>query len=166
MVKMEKRGTRRINGVIVGVLCLFALAACATTDEQRFPLDWVSGQQAAYQIDTAREALPAYQRMGADLERQGRLADAAQAYSNAVISAFALGRLQDALDASQKAVEMAERSGSPLHLGVALVYLGSTYVSLGAVEKTIPLFERGALAGRRAGNPKVEAVNYGGLSSV
>jgi len=142
------------------------LAGCATTDEQRFPLDYFAGQQAAYQIETAREALPAYQRMAADLERRGQFADAAVAYSNAVISAWSLGRFQDALDASQKAVEMAERSGNPVHLGVALGFLGSTYAYLGAPEKAIPLLERGALAARRAANPNVEAANYRGLSGV
>jgi CHAT domain-containing protein len=153
-------------GFITVLLCLNVLTGCATTDEQRFPLDYFAGQQAAYQIETAREALPAYQRMAADLERRGQFADAAVAYSNAVISAWSLGRFEDALDASQKAVEMAERSGNPVHLGVALGFLGSTYVYLGAPEKAIPLLERGALAARRAGNPNVEAANYRGLSGV
>ena len=47
----------RLSGALV---LLLALAGCATTDEQRFPLDYASGQQAAYQIETAREALPYY----------------------------------------------------------------------------------------------------------
>ena len=68
----------------------------------------MSGIRAALQPETAREAFQAYQRMGADLERQGRFAQAAIAYSNASTSARALGRLQDALVTSQKAVAVAE----------------------------------------------------------
>ena len=152
--------------VVLAAATLLALTGCATTDEQRFPLDYAAGQQATYQIETAREALPAYLRMGADLERRGQFKDAALAYNNAVVSAWALGRLQDALDASQKAVEMAERSGNPVHLSNALARLGWTYVNLGAFEKAIPVFERGALAGQRAHEPQVETANHNGLSRV
>jgi CHAT domain-containing protein len=151
--------------LLVGA-ALLALAGCATTDEQRFPLDYVSGQQAAFQPDTAQEALPAYQRMGADLEQRGQFADAAVAYNNAVMSAFALGRLQDALDTSQKAVGVAERSGNAQHLGNALVRLGSAYLQLGALDKAVPAFESGARAGHRAGDFMVEAACNNGLSNV
>jgi len=166
MVKMEKRGTRGINDGIVGVLCLFALAACATTDEQRFPIDYLSGQQAAYRVETAREALPVYQRMGAELERQGRFVDSAVAYSNAVISAWTLGRLQDALEASQNAVRTAEQSGNSSRLANALTRLGWTYVALGTPGKAIPVFERGALAAKRRFDFQVEATCYDGLASI
>ena len=152
--------------VVLAAATLPALTGCATTDEQRFPLDYASGQQAAFQIETAREALPAYLRMGADLERRGQYADAAVAYSNAVISAWALGRLQDALDASQKAVGMAERSGKPTHLANALTRLGWTYVNLGALQRAVPLFERGALVARAARDFQVEASCDNGLSTV
>jgi CHAT domain-containing protein/Flp pilus assembly protein TadD len=153
----------RLSGALV---LLLALAGCATTDEQRFPLDYAAGQQAAYQVETAREALPAYLRMGADLERRGQFKEAALAYNNAVVSARALGRLQDALDASQKAVEMAERSGSTQHLSIALSLLGWTHVSLGAFEKALPVFERGAQVARRAGDFLVEARCHHGLGAV
>jgi len=166
MNRMRLSQLMRIRSGGIGTLCLLTLTGCATTNEQRFPLDYISGQQAAYQIETAREALPAYQRMGADLERRGQFKDAALAYNNAVVSAFALGRLQDALDASQKAVEMAERSGSTQHLPNALVRLGWTHVSLGAFEKAVPVFERGALVARRAGDFMVEAGCHHGLSAV
>ena len=153
-------------GLVTILLPLIVLAGCATTDEHRFPLSYASGQEAAYQIETAREALPAYQRMGAGLERREQYADAAIAYSNAVISAWALGRLQPALEASEKAVEMAERSGNLVHLANALARLGWTHVQLGAPGKAIPVFERGALAGQRAHEPQVITGNYNGLSTV
>jgi CHAT domain-containing protein len=152
--------------VVLAAATLLALAGCATTDEQRFPLDYLSGIEASHRLETAREAFPAYLRMGTDLERRGQFKDAALAYNNAVTSAFALGRFQDALNASQKAVEMAERSGNPLHLSNALARLGWTYVNLGAFEKAIPVFERGALAGQRAHEPQVETANHNGLSRV
>lgn len=158
--------TTGTSGISLSVLCLFSLLGCATTADQRFPVDYLAGQRAAHQPDTARAALPAYLRMGADLERRGQVADAAVAYSNAVVSAWTLGRLQDGLDAAQKAVQMAERSGNPLHQGVALSLLGATDLQLGALEKSIPLFEQGALAARKAANPSVEAANYRGLSTV
>ncbi|MBI4573613.1 MAG: CHAT domain-containing protein [candidate division NC10 bacterium] len=42
---------------LFGRLCLLLiLAGCATTDEQRFPLRHASGHEAAYQIESTREA--------------------------------------------------------------------------------------------------------------
>ena len=139
---------------------LLVLAGCATTDEQRFPLDYVSGQRAAADPATAREAFQAYQRMGADLEREGRFAHAAIAYSNAYSSARALGRLQDALVVGQKAVEMAERSRSPRHLAPALIQLGHTHMALNAPAKAIPLFEDAARHAKEAGARNSEANSY------
>jgi len=157
---------RQISLASALALCLLVPTGCATTDEQRFPVGYIAGQQAAFQLDTAREALPAYQRIAAKLEREGYFADAALAYSNAVPSAWALGRFQDALEASQKAVAMAERSGNRLHLANALARLGWSHVRLGALAKAIPAFERGAQAGQRVAEPQVESSNYNGLSTV
>ena len=154
------------SGAIAGLICLFALTGCAITDEQRFPLDYASGAEVSYRTETAREALSAYVRMGAGLERQGRFAEAALAYNNAVRSAWALGRLEDALDISQKAIRMGERSGNLVHLGVALARLGTTYLRLGAPDKAILPLEQGALAGRRAREPEVEGPCNSGLSAV
>ncbi len=60
---------------MVILLGLSVFAGCVTTDEQRFPLDYVVGRRAAMQPGTAPEAFRAYQRMGAELERQGRFDD-------------------------------------------------------------------------------------------
>jgi CHAT domain-containing protein len=149
---------------LTALLCLTALAGCAATEEQTFPLDYVSGIRAAMQPGTAREAFQAYQRMGADLERQGRFAQAAIAYSNAFTSARALGRLQDALITSQKAVAMAERAREPRHLGPALVRLGQIHMDLNAPQRAIPILERAARESTDAGNPNIEANSYLWLS--
>jgi CHAT domain-containing protein len=106
---------------------------------------------------TAQAALVAYQRMGADLEGQERFAQAAVAYSNAATSARALGRLQDALETSQKAVEMAERAGDPRHLAPALVRLGQTHMDLNAPHRAIPIFEKATRYARESSNPTAEA---------
>lgn len=146
------------------LLCLITLTSCATTDEQRFPLDYVSGIRAALQPETAREAFQAYQRMGADLERQGRFAQAAIAYSNASTSARALGRLQDALVTSQKAVAAAEQARDPRHLAPALVRLGLVHLSLNAPQRAVSILEKAAQEAAKAGNPNVEASSYLWLS--
>jgi CHAT domain-containing protein len=114
--------------------------------------------------ESAREAFQAYQRMGADLERQGRVGEAAIAYSNAYDSAQALGRLQDALEASQKAAEMAERAGNPGHIARALNRLGQTHMDLNAPQRAIPVFEKAARLGKTARNPGAEVSSYLGLS--
>jgi CHAT domain-containing protein len=145
---------------VAGLLCILGAIGCATTEEQRFPLDYISGQRAAADPATAREAFQAYQRMGADLERQGRVAQAAIAYSNAYSSARALGRLQDALVVGQKAVEMAERSRSPRHLAPALIQLGYTHMALNAPARAIPLFEDAARYAKEAGAANSEASSY------
>jgi CHAT domain-containing protein len=95
--------------------------------------------------------------MGADLEGQERFAQAAIAYSNAATSARALGRLQDALETSQKAVEVAERAGDPRHLAPALVRLGQTHMDLNAPHRAIPIFEKAAQYARESSNPTAEA---------
>ena len=146
--------------VVSAAAFLLVLSACATTDEQRFPLDYVSGQRAAADPATAREALQAYQRLGANLEHQGRFTQAAIAYSNAYSSARALGRLQDALVVGQKAVDMAERSRSPRHLAPALIQLGHTHMALNAPAKAIPLFENAARHAKEAGAANSEANSY------
>jgi CHAT domain-containing protein len=102
--------------------------------------------------------------MGADLERQERYAQAAVAYSNATVSARALGRLQDALDASQKAVQVAERAGDPRHLAPALNRLGQAHMDLNAPHRAIPVLERAARYARDSSNPTTEAGSYIWLS--
>jgi CHAT domain-containing protein/uncharacterized protein HemY len=102
--------------------------------------------------------------MGTDLERQERFAQAAIAYSNATVSARALGRLQVALETSQKAVEMAERAGDPRHLAPALTRLGQTQMDLNAPQKAIPHFEKAARYAREASTPNAEAGSYVWLS--
>ncbi|OGB94835.1 MAG: hypothetical protein A3H39_07530 [candidate division NC10 bacterium RIFCSPLOWO2_02_FULL_66_22] len=164
MMRRPRRGKDRRDRVCLGLLCLLILTACATTDEQRFPLDYQAGIEATYQPDRAREALPAYLGMGSDLERRGDFVGAAIAYRNASLSARVLGRLQDALNTSQKAVEMAERSKKPIHLAIALVALGHTHIGLNAPQKAIPVFERAAQLARESQNPGPEAVSYSGLS--
>lgn len=145
-------------------LCLLILTGCATTDDQRFPLDYLSGQRAAMNPETAREAVQAYQRMGSDLERQGRFGQAAIAYTNAFTSARVLGRLQDALEMGQKAVEMAERTRDPRNLAPALIRLGQTYMDLNAPAKAIPFFEKAAENAKAARYVSVEAGSYLWLS--
>jgi CHAT domain-containing protein len=175
-------------GVIAVLLCLSTVSGCATTeettaaapgrgrgrapsparastdDQQRFPLNYVSAQRAALDPATAQAALAAYRRMGADLERQERFAQSAIAYSNATVSARALGRLQDALDASQKAVQMAERAGDPRHLAPALLRQGETHMDLNAPQRAIPVLERAAQYARESSNPTAEAGSYIWLS--
>ena len=55
------------------LVCILILAGCATTNEQQVSLTLRAGMETAYQYDTAREALPAYQRMAADRERRGEI---------------------------------------------------------------------------------------------
>ena len=152
--------------VLLAGVALLARTGCATTDEQRFPLDSVSGQRVAMNPDTAREAFQAYQRMGTDLERQGRTGEAAMAYSNAFLSARILGRLQDALEMSQKAVAMAERTGNPRLIASALNKLGQTHIDLNAPRRAIPVFEEAARQGKNAGARGMEASSYIGLSQA
>jgi CHAT domain-containing protein len=98
--------------------------------------------------------------LGVELEGLGRYGDASVAYRNAAGSARALGRLQDALRAAQKAVDMAERSGSSGYLAPALNRLGSVYLDLNAPEKAVPIFEQAAVHARKASRPNPEASSY------
>ena len=153
--------------VSVTVTVVFALAGeCATTAEQQFNLDTISGNEASFDRDRARAALPAYLRMGADLEQRGHYRDASIAYLNARQSAQALGRLQDALDAAQKAVQMAERTEDPVQLGSALNGLGHTLVALNEFQKAIPVFERAAALDVAFQHPVGKAGSYRGLSKI
>ncbi len=154
----------RVPAWLVMALSLLTFTGCATTDEQRFPLDYLSGTRAAMQPGTAREAFQAYQRMGADLERQGRFAQAAVAYSNAYVSARALRRLQDAVETCQKAVEMAERAQDPRHLMPALIRLGQVHMALNAPQRAIPILEKATQMAQAAGRPNVEASGHIWLS--
>jgi CHAT domain-containing protein len=142
------------------------LQGCAATDGAHAPDDSTAGAQAASGLETARAALTAYRGQGADLERQGRFADAAAAYNNAVGSALALGRFQDALEAGGRAVAAAERAEQPRHLAIALKGLGWTHVMLGALDKAVPVFERGALTAKRRLDFQLEAVCYDGLGAI
>jgi len=142
---------------LTALLSALALTGCATPEEQRFRPNYISGQRAALRPSEAREALQGYRQMGADLERQGRFAQAAVAYSNASTSARALARLQDALETSQKAVEMAERAGDPRHLAPALIRLGQVHMDLNAPHRAIPILERAAQYAREASIPNGEA---------
>jgi CHAT domain-containing protein len=121
-------------------------------------------RQAASQLDRTREALPAYQRMGAELERNGRFAEAAIAYTNAATAARALGRLQDDVDASQKALAMAERVGKPGPLANALNHLGWAYNNVNAPQKAMAVFEQAVRYASESGLRQTEAVAYDGLS--
>ena len=138
----------------------------ATTGAGRFPLNYAMGQRAALDPATAREALEAYRRMGADLEQRGRFAQAAIAYTNAATSARSLGRIQDSLGTSQKAVEMAERAGDQKHLAPALARLGQSQMDLNAPQRAIPFFERAAQYAREASNLNAEAGAYVWLSKA
>jgi tetratricopeptide (TPR) repeat protein len=153
-----------LRKAVLGFLLSALLAACATTEEQRFPLDYFAGTELSYQLDTAGEAFPAYRRMGTELERQGHFGEAAIAYRNASISAVALGRLQDALDAGQRAVAMAERTRKPSHLGITLAGLGWIHINVNAPQKAIPVFERAAQYAKESRNPHAEGGSYSGLS--
>ncbi|MFI5340111.1 MAG: CHAT domain-containing protein [Candidatus Methylomirabilales bacterium] len=149
---------------MVILLGLSVFAGCVTTDEQRFPLDYVAGRRAAMQPGTAPEAFRAYQRMGADFERQGLFDQAAIAYSNAYSSARALGRLQDALEMAQKAVKTADHARNPRHLAPALIRLGRTYLDVNAPQRAIPILEKAAQQARDGGNVNAEAGSYIWLS--
>jgi CHAT domain-containing protein len=102
--------------------------------------------------------------MGANLERQGRFVGAAIAYYDAAFSARALGRLQDTLGMSQKAVEMAERTRQPYHLSLAFAALGWAHMSLNAPQKAIQAFEQAARYARESRNLETEARSHDGLS--
>jgi len=133
-------------------------------DAQRFPLDYLSGMEATYDLDTAREAYAAYKGMGISLERSQRYPGAAIAYKNAAGAASTLGRLQEALELSQKAVEMAEHTRQPVHLGLAYLTLGWTQIHLNAPQKAIPALERAVRYAKESRNPSAEASSYSGLS--
>jgi CHAT domain-containing protein len=147
------------------MICLVLLAGCATTEDRRFPLTYPAGQEAALRSETAREAFPYYQRVAGELERQGRFDEASIAYANAAVTARALGRLQESLDAALKAVETGERTKRPGHLTVALLHLGNTYLQLNAPQKAIPAFERAAARAKESADPPREAMGYVGLGS-
>ena len=136
----------------------------ATEDGQRFPLNYIAAQRAAQDPSTAQAALAAYQRMGADLEGEERFAQAAVAYSNAATSARALGRLQVALETSQKAVDMAERAGDPRHLAPALNRLGQVHMDLNAPQKAVPILQKATQYANESSNPTAEAGSYIWLS--
>jgi tetratricopeptide (TPR) repeat protein len=159
LTEIKRAKTRGMSGGALGLLCLLALMGCATTDEWRFPLQHVSAD-ARSQLGWAREALPVYQRMGADFEREGRFADATVAYSNSAKIALVLRRLQDAFNASLKAVETAERTGRPSHLAAALHDLGTVYVLLNAPGKAIPLFQRAARYRRTSWDARGEGASH------
>ncbi|HEX9900391.1 MAG TPA: tetratricopeptide repeat protein, partial [Candidatus Methylomirabilis sp.] len=75
-----------------------------------------------------------------------------------------LGRLQVALETSQKAVEMAERTGNPRHIAPALIRLGQTHMDLNAPQRAIPVFEKAAQHAQDARNPNAEGSSYIWLS--
>ncbi len=131
-----------------------------------FRLDYAAGHQAASDPATAREALPAYQRMGEDAERRGEFAEAAIAYTNAAASAQTLGRLHDALRLSQKAAGMAERSRKNDHLANACNHLGWVYIKLGQADKAIPAFEQAVKAAHQDSKAVLEANAHTGLSAA
>lgn len=169
MKSMRASQNAFIRAIAVSVMLtvVFALVGeCATTEEQQFKLDTTSGTETSFDRDTAREAFPAYLRMGADLEQRGQYRDASIAYSNARQSAQALGRLQDALDAAQKAVQMAERTQDPVQLGKALNRFGHTLVALNEFQKAIPAFERAAALDVAIQHPAGKAGSYRGLSKI
>ena len=157
-----------IGTIVVSVMLtvVFALVGeCATTEEQ-LNLDTTSGNKASFDRDMAREAFPAYLRMGADLEQRGHFRDASIAYANARQSAQVLGRFQDALNAAQKAVQMAERTEDPVQLGKALNHLGHTLVALNEFQKAIPVFERAAALDVAFQHPAGMAGSYRGLIKI
>jgi CHAT domain-containing protein/tetratricopeptide (TPR) repeat protein len=169
MKTMRASPNASLGAIAVSVLLTVACALvgeCATTEEQQFSVDTISGNEASFSQDTAREALPAYLRMAAELEQRGQFRDASIAYSNARQSAQALGRLQDALNAAEKAVQMAERADDAVRLGIALNRLGHTLVALNALQKAIPVFERAAALDVAFKNPPGKAGSYLGLSKA
>jgi CHAT domain-containing protein/uncharacterized protein HemY len=124
------------------------------------------GQRVAMDPATAREALEAYRRMGGEFEQRGRFVQAAIAYTNAATSARSLGRIQDSLGMSQKAVEMAERTKDPRHLAPALTRLGQSQMDLNAPQRAIPYFEKAAQYAHEASNSNAEAGAYVWLSKA
>ena len=134
---------------IVGFFLLL-VAGCATTEEQRFPLTFPGGMELAARRETAREALPAYQRTAADLSRQGQHVQAAVAYKNAGQAALTLGRMQDALTLGQKAVQQAEQARQPGPLANCLVFLGYIHLPLNAPDTAVPILERGIRTAQQA----------------
>jgi CHAT domain-containing protein/tetratricopeptide (TPR) repeat protein len=151
--------------VMLTVACVLA-GECATPEEQQFDVDILSGNEASFEPDTARKALPGYLRMAAELEQRGHYRDASIAYSNARQSAQVLGRLQDALNAAEKAVQMAERADDAVQLGIALNRLGHTLVALNEFHKAIPVFERAAALDVAIQHPAGKAGSYRGLSKI
>jgi CHAT domain-containing protein len=76
------------------------------------------------------------------------------------------GRYQEALSASQRAVEASERANRPQLLARALYQLGITHVSLNAHRKATQVLERAALIARQANLPPVEALSYAWLGKA
>jgi CHAT domain-containing protein len=150
--------------VVLAAATLPALTGCATTDEKRFPLTFSGGTEVAARRETAIEALPAYQRMGADLARQGHPLEAAIAYKNAGQAALTLGRLQDALSAAQKAVELAERAQRPGPLANCLLLQGFIHLPLNAPDKAVPILERAIRTAQQTHDPWLQAAGFTWLS--
>ena len=164
---MNRTTLRRSMRIPVGMLCaccLLILTGCATTDEQRFPLTFPGGMEVAARRETAREALPAYQRMGADLTRQGRHVEATIAYKNAGQAALTLGKLQDALTLTQKAVEQAEQAQQPGPLARCLLPLGHIHLALNAPDKAVSILERGIRTAQQARDPWLQTAGFTWLS--
>jgi CHAT domain-containing protein len=128
-------------------VCLLALAAgllpgCALRDEMRFPLDITWGLRQGAQVETAREALAGYERMGPDLERSGRVGDAALAYIIASSLARNLGLLQKSLDLGVKALALAERTEKPMLIALAVERIALVLSPLNRREEAIRFYER------------------------
>jgi CHAT domain-containing protein len=149
---------------IGGLAFLLALASCATTDEQRFPLTFTGGMEVTARRETALEALPAYNRMGTDLAREGHNVEAAIAYKNAGQAALTLGRLQDALIAARKAVEQAERAQRPMVLANCLLQLGYIHLPLNAPDKAVSILERAVRSAQDAHDYRLQAAGFTWLS--
>lgn len=66
--------------LLTALLSALALTGCASTDEQRFPLDTFFADRLWADVEMARQALPAYQRMGDDLKRRGQIVATETAY--------------------------------------------------------------------------------------
>ena len=160
MNRTTLRKPMRMRIGAVGAFCLLILVGCAMTEEQRFPLTFPGGMEAAARRETAREALPAYQRMGADLARQGDFVEAAIAYNNAGRAALTLGRLQDALSLTQKAVEQAERARRPELLTHCLLLLGRIHLPLNAPDKAATIIARAIRTAQEAHDPRLQASGY------